>query len=121
MRPEDQVTYMYKGKDTGDLVHDKKLRGYATIRGKTYLQSHGARHDIISSRNKEIKEVTAGMTPANKKAYIKKQQEFFLRGAGREGAIDPNLRANVEKERQRIISDQNRFEMTKPKMYNKKK
>ena len=109
-RPEDQVTYIYKGTDTGDLSHDGKLRGYATIRGKDYLQSYGARHDVISNRNKEIKEATKGMTPAQKKAYIKQEQDRFLRGVGREGAVDTNLRATVEKERQRIISDQNRFE-----------
>lgn len=109
-RPEDKVTYIYKGKDTGDLSHDGKLRGYATIRGKNYLQSYGARHDVITNKNKEIKQATEGMTPAQKKAYIKQEQDSFLRGVGREGAVDTNLRATVEKERQRIISDQNRFE-----------
>ena len=109
-RPEDKVVYIYKGKDTGDLSHDGKLRGYATIRGKDYVQSYGARHDVISNRNKEIKEATKGMTPAQKKAYIKQEQDSFLRGVGREGAVDTNLRATVETERQRIISDQNRFE-----------
>ena len=109
-RPEDKVTYIYKGKSTGDLIGDGALRGAATIRGKGYLQSYGARHDFIANKNKEINERSVGMTPAQKKKYIEEEQGYFLRGWGREGAVDPNLRATVERERQRIISDQNRFE-----------
>lgn len=106
----DEASYLYIGKTRGDNAGDQRLRGIGTIRGKEYVQSHGARHDVIQQRNLGIKRETEGMTPAEKRAYIKDAQNQFMAGIGRDDRIDPNLLQNYMKEEKRIKSDHKRFE-----------
>ena len=109
-RPEDKAIYLYKGKTTGDNAGDQRLRGIGTIRGKGFVESHGARHDLIKSENIGIQRATEGMTPAEKRAYIKDAQNQFMAGIGKDDRIDPNLREKYLQEEKRIESDQKRFE-----------
>ena len=109
-RPEDRATYLYKGKETGDNAGDQRLRGISTIRGKGFVERHGARHDLIKSENIGIQRDTEGMTPAEKRSFIKDKQNQFMTGIGKDDRIDPNLREKYLKEEKRIESDQKRFE-----------
>jgi len=109
-RPEDSAMYLYKGQTTGDNAGDQRIRGIGTIRGKGFVESHGARHDLIKSENIAIQRATEGMTPAEKRAYIKDAQNQFMAGIGKDDRIDPNLRENYLKEEKRIESDHKRFE-----------